>query len=59
MKTITFDVKYWPELQGNKPMRVATVHGAKFIETVKDLLSDPTIQGIQITIEKENGREYF
>lgn len=59
MKAITFDVKYWPGLRGDKPMRVATVHGAKFIETVKDLLSDPTISGIQITIEKEHGREYF
>jgi succinyl-CoA synthetase alpha subunit len=59
MKPITFDVQYWPGLGGDQPMRVAKVHGDDFIDTVKELLTDPTIRGIQITIEKEHETEFF
>ena len=59
MKAITFDVQYWPGLQGDKPMRIAEVDGDHFIEMTQGLLRDPTVQGIQITIGKERGEEFF
>jgi hypothetical protein len=59
VKGITFDIKYWAGLKGDSPARIEQVHGDDFIEKLKELLSDPTVQGVQVTIEKSHGGEFM
>lgn len=58
MKPITFDVKYWPGVQGENPSRITLDDGGMMVVALKDLLRDPSVQSVQVTVEKTHSGEF-
>lgn len=58
MKPITFDIRYWPGLQGENPNRIELDDPGSMVKALQDLLYDPAVAGVQVTVEKTHSGEY-
>lgn len=58
MKPITFDVQYYEGVQGKQDSRIVLNEGGDMVLKLKALLYNPTVRGVQVTIEKTHSGEF-